>query len=299
MNQIEAIKAFCALCQQGSFSAAAKALNTSTTMVSRYVKQLENELGCLLVKRNTRQVHVTQAGRHYLTEVAPIMNSFENLQKQMQQYNSQPQGRLTISSSIEFGGQYLSPVIASYSKKYPEVDMEVTLTNQPVDIWNDDVDVALRVAPALPEASFIAQPICYSKLATWASPEYLSRNGIPLSLDDLARHRLLFFSHSIRSNTWIFDQAGKRIEQSFNWTWRSNNGRLLNESAAIGDGIIQAPSYSVAEYVANGRLVEILPELSISRLAISAVYPHSYEYSSSIKALVTELKAYFELNPIN
>ena len=298
MNKFEAIKAFCALCHQGSFVGAAQVLNTSSTMISRYVKHLEKELGCLLVKRNTRQVHITQAGRHYLASIEPLLASFEQVHHQMQQYNDVPQGKLTISSSIEFGGQYLAPVIAQYTKNYPEVDVDVRLSNQPVDIWHDDIDVALRVAPSLPEASFIAQPICHSRLALWASPSYLSAHGKPRKLADLKQYRLLFFSHSVRSNSWIVETDGKQQEITFNWAWQSNNGRLLNEAAALGDGIIQAPSYSVADYVKRGELVELMPELSLDKLAISAVYPHSYEYSISIKALVMELKNYFSLHPI-
>lgn len=299
MNQIEAIKAYCAVYQALSFAQAAKSLSISTTMVSRYVKQLENELGCLLLKRNTRQVHVTKVGHEYYQQVHPVLTRLNSINQNMQAYSEQPKGKLVISSSIEFGGQYLAPFIQHLHQKYPDVELEINLSNQPVDIWDDTTDVALRVAPKLPGASYIAQPFCKSRLALWASPSYLAAHGMPNNIEALKQHSLLFFSHDVRDNQWLFNGAEQPIEVKLPWTWRSNNGRLLNEAAAQGQGIIQAPSYSVAQYVAREELVEIMPDYSINELIISAVYPHSYNYSISIKILIEELKVYFKLHPID
>jgi len=299
MNQIQAIKAYCAVYQVLSFAQAAKSLNISTTMVSRYVKQLENELGCLLLKRNTRQVHITKAGHEYYQQVHPVLTRLNSIHQQMQAYSEQPKGKLVISSSIEFGGQYLAPFIQHFHQKYPEVELEINLSNQPVDIWEDTTDVALRVAPKLAGASYIAQPFCKSRLALWVSPTYLAKHGTPKNIEDLKQHQLLFFSHDIRANQWLFNGTENPIEVKLPWAWRSNNGRLLNEAAAQGQGIIQAPSYSVAQYVAKGELIELMPEYSIKELIISAVYPHSYNYSISIKTLIEELKVFFKQYPID
>lgn len=298
MNQIEALKAFCAVCNTGSFVAAGQSLNVSSTMISRYVRQLEDELGCLLLKRNTRQVHITHAGQHYFDQVSPVLTSLKKINDNMMQFSSVPKGKLTVSSSVEFGGQYLAPVIERFRKKYPDVDVEIILSNQPEDIWDAKIDLALRIAPNLPGASFIAQKICQSRLALWANPSYLKRAGKPLSIDDLEQHQLLFFQHSIRSNQWLIEKDGIQKQMTFSWAWRSNNGRILNEAAADGAGIIQAPSYSVADYVAKGKLIEVLPEYSLKELAISAVYPHSFEYSLNIKLFVNELKQYFKEYPV-
>ncbi|WP_286263918.1 LysR family transcriptional regulator [Thalassotalea atypica] len=299
MNQLEALRAFCAVCQHGSFAGAAKDLGVSPTMVSRYVKQLENQLGCLLLKRNTRKVHITQAGLSYVRSITPVISELEQINSRMLQFNQQPKGKLTVSASLEFGGQYLAPVISQYRQRYPEVEINVDLSNQPEDVWVDKIDIALRVAPQLPSASFIARPICQSRLALWASPDYITSSGCPEQLEDLRQHQLLFFSHSIRSDQWIFNDKGQTLEMKLPWAWQSNNGRLLNEAAVLGQGIIQAPSYSVAQYVKKGELVEIMPQHSIDKLTISAVYPHSYEFSISIKTFIEELKVYFSEHEID
>lgn len=298
MNKLEALSAFCAVYKSGSFAKAAQRLNCSTTMVSRYVKKLEDELGCLLIKRNTRNIQITDAGQQYFDQVSVILEQLHQADNTINEYNQTPSGKLKISSSIEFGSQYLPPVIALYKAAYPKVELDISLSNKPVDIWHEEIDLAFRVAPKLPEASFIAQPICHSRLALWASPDYLATHGIPHSIEELHQHQLLFFNHSLRSNQWIFQLAQQVQELVLPWSWRSNNGRILNEAAAQHQGIIQAPSYSVASYVRRGELVEVLSQYSFNKLQISAVYPHRYDYSVRIKAFVETAKTYFAQHPV-
>lgn len=302
MNQVEAMKAFCAVYQAGTFAKASQQLNTSTTMISRYVKQLEDHLGCLLLKRNTRQVNVTAAGETYYEKASDILAELVKSDSLMQQFAKEPAGRLAISSSIEFGGQYLAEPIAQFSQLYPKVSLDLQLSNEPVDIWQENIDLALRVAPKLSSASFIARPIASSRLSLWASEYYLQLNGLPTEPEQLSQHQLLFFSHSLRQEQWIFSatkhSSNEVIERKLPWSFKSNNGRLLNEMAAIGHGIIQAPFYSVASYVQAGQLVEIMPEYAIENLAISAVYPHNSRYSLALKMFVEFISDYFNDQPL-
>ena len=293
MNKLAAMKAFCLICERGSFAGAAVELGISATMISRYVKQLEEELGCLLLKRNTRQLFLTEAGEQYRQQVNPLLKRLALIEQQMTRHHDEPRGRLTLSTSIEFGGQYLAPLIARYRAAYPRVTLNVNLCNTPVNLLDDQTDLAFRVAPVLPDASYIAQPVCSTRLALWASPDYLTRQGTPDSLDALRTHQLLFFSHSIRKDQWLFNDDGQQRQLALPWAWRSNNGRLLNEAAAAGQGIIQAPTYSVAEFVERGQLVEVMPVHSIDNLVISAVYPHRYELSLRVKTFVELAKTYF------
>ena len=296
MNKLEAMRAFSLVAEHQSFTRAAQQLNLSATMVSRYIKQLENDLGCLLLKRSTRKVFLTDAGEQYWQHISPLLQKLTSVDEQMAELGRHPSGKLVISTSIEFGGQYLAPVIHAYRERHPQVELDVLLSNEPVDLFNSKVDLAFRVAPALPDASYIAQEVCYSTLALWASPHYLNQHGTPSCLADLHQHQLLFFNHSIRKDHWIFTHQGVNNERhalKLKWAWSSNNGRLLNEAAAAGQGIIQAPGYSVAQYVKAGQLVEVLPEASIRPLTISAVYPHRYELSTRVKTFVETAKQHF------
>ena len=292
------MQAFCLVAEHQSFSQAAAELGVSATMVSRYIKQLEKQLGCLLLKRNTRKVYVTDAGQYYLQQIKPVLKKLDGIEQSMHNLNDEPTGQLTISASLEFGGQYLAPLIKLYRAKCPKVQLNLNLTNEPVDLFSSEVELAFRVAPMLPNASHIAQEVCNSRLALWASSEYLAKNKVPQSIEELHQHELLFFAHSIRKDQWIFNKGNQLETKRFNWAWSSNNGRLLNEAAAGNQGIIQAPAYSVAKYVKQGLLQEVLPEHSIADLAISAVYPHRYELSNRVKSFVEMAKTYFKENPI-
>ncbi len=298
MNKVESMQAFCLVAEGRSFSKAAIEMGVSATMVSRYIKQLEQELGCLLLKRNTRKVYVTDAGHYYLQQIKPVLKKLDVIEQSMHNLNEEPTGQLTISASLEFGSQYLAPLIKQYRKACPKVQLNLNLTNEPIDLFSSEVELAFRVAPMLPNASHIAQEVCTSRLALWASNEYLAEKGEPASIEDLHHHELLFFAHSIRKDQWIFNRDDKLETKHFNWAWASNNGRLLNEAAAQHQGVIQAPAYSVAKYVNQGLLREILPQHSIQDLAISAVYPHRYELSNRVKSFVEMAKAYFKESPI-
>ena len=116
-------------------------MNVSPTMVSRYIKQLEQELGCLLLKRNTRKVFLTEAGERYKQQITPLLKRLTSVEQQMQEYHFEPQGRLTISTSIEFGGQYLAPLVGTFHQKYPQVELDFDLCNKPLDLLDDNIDL--------------------------------------------------------------------------------------------------------------------------------------------------------------
>ena len=293
MNKFTAIHVFCLVCQHQSFAQAAKALTMSPAMVGRYIKQLEQELGTLLVKRTTRHLSITEAGQAYYQQVSGILTQLETAEQQIAGFGTKPQGKLRVSSSIEFGGQYLAPIIVRYRQLYPEVALSFNLTNEPVDITQRQEDLVFRVAPKLADASLKTVPIASSKLALWASSEYLHQHPGITTVDDLNQHQLLFFEHSLRTDQWLFSVNGAIEQRTLPWTWKTNNGRLLNEAASLHQGIIQAPSYSVASYVEAGLLQEVLPQFSINTLAISAIYQHSAQYSLPIKTFIEVAKQHF------
>lgn len=298
MNKLEAIRAICLVAEYQSFTQAAKQMQLSTTMVSRCVKQLEQNLGCLLLKRNTRKVCLTDAGQNYVLQMKPLLNKFNEVDKELSALSQTPNGKLAISASIEFGCQYLAPLVNQYQHDFPDVKLDIVLSNTPIDLFDSQIDLAFRVAPSLPDASHIAQTLCHSSLSLWASPAYLKKHGTPTDIAALSEHRLLFFSHHIRHDQWIFLLDGQHVCRKFNWAMTSNNGRFLNEAAAAGDGIIQAPRYSVAPYIKSGELVEVLTEHTLKSLAIAAVYPHRYALSNRVKSFVELAKHYFSQHPI-
>ena len=298
MNKLEAVRALCLVAEYQSFTRAAKQMQLSTTMVSRHVKQLEQNLGCLLLKRNTRKVCLTDAGQNYVLQMKPLLNKFNEVDEEISGLSQAPSGKLAISASIEFGCQYLTPLISQYQHAFPDVKLDIVMSNTPVDLFDSQIDLAFRVAPSIPDANHIAQTVCHSSLSLWASPTYLKKHGTPIDIAALSEHRLLFFSHHIRHDQWIFLLDGQHVCRKFNWAMTSNNGRFLNEAAAAGDGIIQAPRYSVAPILKSGELVEVLAHHTLNPLTIAAVYPHRYALSNRVKSFVELAKHYFSQHPI-
>ncbi|WP_444945156.1 LysR substrate-binding domain-containing protein [Microbulbifer sp. VTAC004] len=293
MNKLHALEAYCLACEKQSFAAAARELGISAAMVGRYIKQLEEELGCLLVMRNTRKVSITEAGENYYKQISPILKKLHAVDQAMSEYNQEPKGRLSISTSVELGSQYFSGLIANYRELYPQVFLDFHLSNDPLDLLDNKIDLVFRIAPELPDSSYIVQSIAKTKLALWASDSYVEENGQPESLEALKKHQLLFFNHSIRGDHWLFLDKEEIKKIKLPWAWQSNNGRLLNEAAAEGQGIIQAPFYSVKSYVESGQLIEILPEFTIKPLTVFALYPHRCELSLKVKTFIDMAKSYF------
>ncbi|MBY5993991.1 LysR family transcriptional regulator [Ferrimonas balearica] len=293
MKRLEAIEVFCQVVELGQFSAVARQQNLSTAMVSKHITQLEAHLGVRLFHRTTRQVTVTEVGQRYYDEVRGLLRQLAQADQNAAQQGQFPTGRLTVSASLEFGSQYLASMMAGYQRRYPQVQVDLSLTNRTVDLIADRVDLAIRVAPFLPDSRLIATAIAHTHLGTWASPEYLAQMGTPARPEALAQHRCLLFTETPRGEQWLFQHQGEVRKQRLQWHLASNNGRVLNDMAAMGEGIVQAPDYSVAEYVRQGRLVEVLAPWRIPPIAISAIYPQTAAQHPKVRTFVEALKAHF------
>ncbi len=293
MSEINQARAFCAIVEQMNIRKAAVVFGVSATMMSKYLKALEDDLGCHLINRNTRTISLTDAGRHYYQHIKPVLQDWRDLKDHMSHFADEIFGHLKITATIEFGGIYLAAIIKQYRADCPHVALELVLTNRTLNLLDEDIDLAIRVAPKLPDSGMIAVPVGQTKLRLWASPQYLSRSGQPQAPEDLHQHACLFFSQTPRANTWLFSQAGQNFELSFDWQWQTDNGRLLNEAAAAGMGIIQAPDYSVADYVKQGRLVEVLAAYRLQPMNISAIYPQRNSVSPKLSHLIELLKQHF------
>lgn len=294
MNKIQALKVFVTIVKFNSIRRAADHLDFSSTMASRYLKMLESDVGCRLINRNTRQLSLTEAGKQYHDHALRIIDLMQQADLELQNFNQQPKGKLTVSASVEFGSQYLAPFINSFLIEYPDIDLNIELTNEPVNLFTSNIDIAIRVAPTLLDSGLIAQPLINSRLSCWCSPKFYRNIEPILVIDDLNPHPLLQFNHDSRPDSWIFNIDNQLLTKTFNWHWRSNSGRLLNEAAVQGQGIIQAPNYSVAQYVKNGQLIEVLSQAAVDPLPISAVYRHKSAGTIAIKAFVAKMKLYFQ-----
>lgn len=271
MDKLNNMQVFCRIVELGTFAAVAREMDLSAMMISKYIAQLEESLGVALLNRTTRKISLTEAGELYYHRSKQLLDDFSELDESTSQLGRNVKGTLKISASIDFGGLYMVPAIESYQQLYPEVKIMMTLHNSQVNLSEGSIDLAILVTDTL-DLGVIARKIAETRLCTYASPAYIKQYGEPLTVEDLKNHHCLYNTDTPHKDFWIFKDGEEEIKVKTTWRFASNNGRALCQAAALGMGITQAPELSVASYLAEGKLVEILPNYRIPSLNIYATY---------------------------
>lgn len=271
MDKLNNMQVFCRIVELGTFAAVAREMNLSAMMISKYVAQLEESLGVALLNRTTRQLSLTEAGEIYYARSKQLLDDFSELDEYTAQLGKTVKGTLKISAPIDFGGLYMVPAIEAYQRIHPNVRISMTLHNSHVNLSEGNFDLSILVTDSL-DLGVVARKIAETRLCTYASPGYIAEFGEPRHIDELSLHRCLHYTDTPHRDNWIFMVGGEETKIRASWHFASNNGRALCQAAAMGMGITQAPEISVANYLAQGKLVEILQDFRIPSLAIYATY---------------------------
>jgi DNA-binding transcriptional LysR family regulator len=295
MAKLNNMQVFCRIVELGSFAAVAREMNLSAMMISKYMAQLEDSLGVVLINRTTRQLNLTEAGEIYFYRCKQLLEDFNELDEDIAQLSTHVKGTLKISAPIDFGGLYMVPIIEAYQRQYPDVKILMTLHNSHVNLREGIFDLSILVTDTL-DPGVVARKIAKTKLCTYASPGYLSAHAEPQSISELINHRCLHYVDTPHKDYWIFLVDGQETKIKTNWHFASNNGRALCQAAALGMGITQAPEISVANYLNDGKLIEILKPYRIPSLAIYATYLQRRFLPAKLATFVNFLATYFETN---
>ena len=295
MDKLNNIQVFCRIVELGTFAAVAREMHLSAMMISKYMAQLENSLGVALLNRTTRQISLTEAGEIYYYRSKQLIDDFSELDETTAQLGRHVKGTLKISAPIDFGGLYMVPAIDAYQRKYPDVKILMKLHNSHVDLSKGSFDLSILVTDSL-DLGVVARKIAKTRLCTYASPGYLAEYGKPDHIDQLSSHRCLHYIDTPHKDYWLFNVGKEEIKIKPNWHFASNNGRALCQAAALGLGITQAPEISAANYVAQGKLIEILQDFRISSLAIYAIYLQRRFLPAKLTTFVDFMVKYFAEN---
>ena len=295
MDKLNNIQVFCRIVELGTFAAVAREMHLSAMMISKYMAQLEESLGVALLNRTTRQISLTEAGEIYYYRSKQLIDDFSELDETTAQLGRHVKGTLKISAPIDFGGLYMVPAIDAYQRKYPDVKILMTLHNSHVDLSKGSFDLSILVTDSL-DLGVVARKIAKTRLCTYASPGYLAEYGKPDHIDQLSLHRCLHYIDTPHKDYWLFNIGKEEIKIKPNWHFASNNGRALCQAAALGLGITQAPEISAANYVAQGKLIEILQDFRISSLAIYAIYLQRRFLPAKLTTFVDFMVKYFAEN---
>jgi DNA-binding transcriptional LysR family regulator len=292
MDQLKALRYFSKVVETGSFTRAAEAFSVPPSSLSRRIADLEKSLGANLLKRSTRVVKVTEIGQVYFKQVQNILTQLELSDETVRSYQASPTGFLRISSMVSFGERLLLPLLTEFKALYPEIILDVSLSDELSTLSRDDVDIAIRGGYApnvrLMNNDFI--PV--------AASSYLAAAGIPKHANELKQHQGLFFRTPTGPQPWLCQSNGQWLDVSALPLTISNNGKWLGEQALAGQGIMMAPRWLVQEYIDSNELQElhIEPTLYISQnsgLAIYLLYQKQQYLVPKVKIAVDFLIARF------
>jgi len=301
MDKLRAIKYFLKVSETGSFSRAAKALGVPASSVSRRIQDLEKELGAVLFHRSTRLVKLTELGQLYLEQIDPAVTSLEDANEIIKQHAQSPSGNLRITASPGYGRFKLMPVLRKLKVLYPDIVLDVELTDKVINLTQNQVDIAIRATATPPERT-VAHKISNNEFVLVASSSYLKKHGTPKTLADLHKHKTLLYRGPDGILHWQAKTQSGWEEPLTQATFISNEGETLVQEVLEGAGIGLIPKWGVKENIEKRELIQISLEdatLSVTRSENSGIYLlyHRPKYSiqkikTAVDFLISELSEF-------
>ena len=271
MDRLSQMATFVKAVELGSFSAAADELNMSAQLVGKQVKVLEQQLGISLLNRTTRQQSLTDFGRTFYPRAKMILADMHAAESLAAEARDVPSGRLRINAPVTFGMYTLSPRLLEYMVKYPQVSLDLTLSNELVDVIDDGYDAVFRIG-TLQDSGLKAIALAPYQLVMCAAPSYLERSPPINTPWDLQQHECLGFSYSDGRSSWCFEGPEGRIDVPIKSRLTINQGDPLLAAAVAGLGIIVQPLELVANALRNGTLVRLLSEYAVPASPLNILY---------------------------
>jgi DNA-binding transcriptional LysR family regulator len=299
MDRFREIETFVGVVEAGSFVQAADKLRISKSVASRIVAELEDRLDGRLLQRTTRKLSLTEAGQAYYERCLQILDELQEADSAVGRFSAEAVGLLKVNAPLTFGTLYLARCWGAFLERYPKVRLDVTLMDRQVDLVSEGFDLAVRITAQLQESSLIASKLASSKVVMCASPDYLEMHGVPQSPGDLARHEMISYSYYPWGDTVRLASEDRAEGVKVSTRLRVNNGDTCRAAALDGLGIILQPTFIVGRDLADGKLVEILPQWHTDEVGVYAVYPVRRHLSGKVRALVDYLSAAFRTEPWN
>ena len=295
MDRMTSMATFVKVVESGGFSAAARVLGISPSMVTTHVRALEERLAVRLLNRSTRKISLTEAGHAYYERCLQILTDVEEAERIAEALQSTPRGTLRLNTSVAIP-PFLAPVIAEFASLYPEVSVNLAMTDRMIDLVEEGFDLAVRNM-SVPDSSLIARCVATYRLVVCGSPGYLAARGSPGEPADLVHHNCLIYSHSAWGSQWRF--AGPDGEQSVAvaGNLQANSDNALRLAAVHGQGLALAPSFLLIDEIKSGRLVPVLTEFLQTDHAIYAIYPHRRHLSAKVRSFIDLLARRFRDDP--
>ncbi len=285
--------AFVRAVETGGFSAAARDIGLTPSALSKLVTRLEDRLGARLLHRTTRRLQLTAEGEAFYARARPILAAMDEAEAEVAQAGASPRGLLRLHCGSTFGMHQLAPAIPRFLERYPAVEIDITISDQPLGAMEEAIDLAIRIGP-LDESSMVARRICNLERVICASPAYLQRCGTPRTPDELQQHNCLWITSLPALRRWPFDtDDGIRVVH-VGGNVAVNNAETVLQLALAGVGITRLSDVVVADAIRRGTLVQILTDWHhVEPVPLFATYPSGRNLSPKVRAMVDFLVAEF------
>lgn len=288
MDKFECIKLFIKVARLGSFTTTANELNMTQGAVSKKVAWLEKSLGFTLFHRTSRKISLTSAGEQYLKHSREIIEKMSTIEQGLKNELNQVVGELKISAPSAFATQRLAIPIRDFIYLNPEVSINVSVNDKQVNLYNDDIDIAIR-ASYLKDSGLKAKKLLDHELCYFASPGYLEKNGTPLHPKEISNHHCITYSLSNPSNVWYFNKEKYTVREIIS----SDSPEMIVKMAVLGLGIAAMPKWMVQMHMDENELTEIFEDLETHSLPMYAVYKNSDYLPFRIRTFIDFLANYF------
>ena len=292
-DRITGMQVLIRVAKAGSFSAAARALGMSPTMVTKHVTELEHRLGVTLFYRSTRKLTLTESGERFLAASTQILSDLEEAEANAGGDRIEARGTLRLQVPVSFGIRWIAPLLPQFLRERPQVTIEIGAAGRYVDLIEEGCDLAIRIG-RLPDSGLTARKLASIHTIVCAAPAYLATHGTPRRIAELSGHNCLTYSlgQTIGADRWPFGDGGTAVEVS--GTLKADSGDMLLVAARAGLGIIYEPTFIVADDLRAGTLVAIPLDVNpIDLGGVHAVYPSRRYVPQKVRAFIEFLAERF------
>lgn len=293
MDRWTELELFVQVAETGSLSRAAEALDLSNAAASRHLQALEDRLGARLVERNTRRLYLTDTGQEFFSRAKTVLADLKDAEDAVNAATLNPTGTLRITASLSFSMHHVAPLLREYTQRYPNVSVHVEAANRYLDIIDNNIDVAIRTREFEPDSNITIRRLGQTRRILAAAPRYLAKHGRPKTLDDLAQHKLLIYTHANNPNELRFTRDGQTTTLSVKGLLESNDGQILRAAALDGMGILVQPTYILYDDMVAGRLVPVLDDWDLPRLTVNLAYPSRKHLSAKVRTFIDFMAEHF------
>ena len=291
MDTLTRMRVFVQVVESGGFSAAARVLGRSKALVSKYVRELEDELGARLLNRTTRQLSLTEIGESYVREAAEIIQRIEDLNGSLGERHSEPRGLLRVSVPRTFGELVLAEPIMEFLAAEPQIRISLRLEDRYTDLVEEGIDVAIRISE-LHDSSLVARRLMPMRTVIAATPAFLDQNGHPEHPRDLTRYPCILDTNLRVAGSWAFKSGGKRLSVPVQGTVEVDSLIAVRAAVRQGLGFGHMPEFVIRDDLDSGRMIEVLRDFSSDDVGVYAIYPHRRHLAGKVRAFIDFLVAW-------